>query len=156
MEKKYLKRFSITDEVVSMEELRTIFKMQRLIRYSPTPYFTDGVTFLMDKICETELHYSDILWAESINPNQSVLHMKNGQNFTAPFGVKGLSRFLYGAKETLFFVQISRFVFVSITNVEKVNRKMLYLKNNVPLIIGRDYFKTFSIALRDYFEFVQD
>jgi len=157
MGKKYLKRFSITDKVVSMEELRTFFKMERLVYYSPIPYFSDGVSFLMNEICEKELYYSDILWAEGINSKQSVLHMKNGQQFTVPFGIGGLRHFISNAIDTLFFVQISRFVFVSLTRIKQVSRTKLYLKDsNMPLIIGRIYFKPFYFALRDYLESVQD
>ena len=60
MKTKYFKRFALTDRLVSIEELRHIAQMQarmdELVRYSPIQHLSDGYSFSMDEVCDTEFH----------------------------------------------------------------------------------------------------
>ena len=57
MDTKYFKRFSITTELVSIEELRPIAEMQarmdEMAKYSPIQHLSDGYNFSMDEVCDT-------------------------------------------------------------------------------------------------------
>lgn len=156
MEHYKFKKFRITDEMVSIEELRSILheqaKMERLLKYDPIPFLTDGITFLIAKICNTEIHYSDILWAEGIDAKHSLLHMKNGQAYMLPFGPEGLASFLCYSDESQ-FVRISKYNFVPIGSIERVSRKKLYLKGgDTPFRIEKYCFGDFYCSLRNYLD----
>ena len=131
MKTKYFKRFALTDRLVSIEELRHIAQMQarmdELVRYSPIQHLSDGYSFSMDEVCDTEISFSDILWAEGINAEHSSLHMKNGETIALPFGTHGLEILLSDSKEPR-FLKISRDVFLPVSMIKKVSRKVVYLK----------------------------
>lgn len=150
----YLKRFRIKDEMTSMEDLRSYMQksvqMGKLLKRNPMIFLTDGITFWIDGICDTEISYSGILWAEGIDAKHSCLHMKDGQTYTLPFGPSGLAHFLLYSDE-LSFVRISQYNFVPIGSIEKVSRKELYLKGcDTPFKIGAAYFKDFYYSLYNY------
>lgn len=159
MEHYKFRKFEITDEMVSIEELRSILqeqdKMEKLLKHDPIPFLTDGITFSVTEICDTEIHYSDILWAEGTDTKRSLLHMKDGQTYTLPFDKNGLVLFLCYSNE-LTFVRISKYNFVPISSIEKVSRKELYLKGcDRPFKIERPYYRKFYCCLRNclYSEF---
>lgn len=131
METKYFKRFAITNELVSIEELRPIAQMQAkmddLVRHRPIEYLTDGYNFLIEEVGDTEIPFSDILWGEGTDAEHSSLHMKNGRTLTLPFGRRGLETLLGESEEPL-FTQISHKVFLSMPSIEKVSKKAVYLK----------------------------
>ena len=62
MKTEYFKRFALTDRLVSIEELRHIAQMQarmdELVRYSPIQHLSDGYSFSMDEVCDTEISFS--------------------------------------------------------------------------------------------------
>lgn len=154
MEHYKIKKFRFTDEMVSIEELRSILqeqeKMEKLLKYDPIPFLTDGITFSIREICDTEINYSDILWAEGIDARRSLLHMKNGQAYMLPFGSERLASFLSYSNE-LNFVPISKYNFVPIGSIERVGRKKLYLKGcDTPFRIEKIYFRDFDCCLRNY------
>lgn len=103
METKYFKRFAIPTELVSIEELCYIAQMQarmnELVKYSPIQHLSDGYSFSMDEVCDTEISFSDIMWAEGVNAKHSLLHIKNGKTIALPFGTHGLEIFLRDSKE---------------------------------------------------------
>lgn len=88
MDTKYFKRFSITTELVSIEELRPIAEMQarmdELVRFSPIQYLTDGYSFSVEEIGEMEIPFSDIVWGEGVDAEHSYLHMKDGRTLALP------------------------------------------------------------------------
>lgn len=131
METKYFKRFAITNELVSIEELRNIAQMQvqmdDLVRYRPIQYLTDGYDFLIDEVGDTKISFSEILWAEGVNAEHSFLHLKNGKAIALPFGAHGLETLLGDSKE-LRFLRINRNTFIPVPMIEKVSKRAVYLK----------------------------
>ena len=126
MQTKYYKGFAITNELVSIEDLRSIAQMQakmdELVRYRPIQYLTDGYDFSMEEAGDPEIHFSDILWGEGIDAEHSCLHMKDGRTVALPFGTRGLEILFRESKEK-HFTQISYYVFLSIPSIEKISRK---------------------------------
>lgn len=146
MNTKYFKRFAITNELVSIDELRTIAQkqaqMDELVRYYPIQYLTDGCDFSMEEVCDTEIFYSDILWGEGIDAGHSSLHMKNGRTLMLPLGTRGL-KFLLD-ESNLHFTQINYYNFLSLSSIEKVSRKVVYLKEcNIPFKVSPNYYFSF-------------
>ncbi len=154
METKYFKRFALTDRLVSIEELRHIAQMQarmdELVRYSPVQHLSDGYSFSMEEVCDTEISFSEILWAEGVNAEHSFLHMKNGETIALPFGTHGLETFLSDSKEPR-FLKIRRSVFLPVSMIEKVSRKIVYLKGrDIPFKISVTYFPILFYGLYEY------
>ena len=89
METKYFKQFALTDRLVSIEELRYIAQMQarmdKLVRCSPIEHLSDGYSFSMDEVCDTEISFSDFLLAEGFNSDHSSLHMNKGETLSLTF-----------------------------------------------------------------------
>lgn len=144
MQTKYYKGFAITNELVSIEDLRSIAQMQakmdELVRYRPIQYLTDGYDFSMEEAGDPEIHFSDILWGEGIDAEHSCLHMKDGRTVALPFGTRGLEILFRESKEKL-FTQISYYVFLSIPSIEKISRKAVYLKGcDIRFKVSRTYF----------------
>ncbi len=144
MDTKYFKRFSITTELVSIEELRPIAEMQarmdELVRFSPIQYLTDGYSFSVEEIGEMEIPFSDIVWGEGVDAEHSYLHMKDGRTLALPFGTHGLESLLGNSNEP-HFTKISRYVFLSILSIEKVSKKVVYLKGyNAPFNVSPNYY----------------
>ena len=81
----------------------------------------------MEEVNDKEFLFSDILWGESINAKCSVLHMKDGQTITLPSDAKFLESLFYDSIETR-FTQIRRNVFLSVSSIEKVSRKIVCIK----------------------------
>ena len=110
MQTKYFKGFAITNELVSIEELRSIAQMQakmdELVRYRPIQYLTDGYDFSMEEAGDPEIHFSDILWGEGIDAEHSCLHMKDGRTVALPFGTRGLE-ILFRESFKIFFISVS-------------------------------------------------
>lgn len=154
MKTKYFKRFALTDRLVSIEELRHIAQMQarmdELVRYSPIQYLSDGYCFSMDEVCDTEIPFSDILWAEGVNAEHSFLHLKNGETIALPFGTHGLETFISDSKEPR-FLKINRSVFLPVSMIEKVSRKVVYLKgSDIPFKVSANYSPILSYGLYEY------
>lgn len=154
MKTKYFKRFTLTDRLVSIKELRHIaqiqVRMEELVRYSPVQHLSDGYSFSMEEVCDTEISFSDILWAEGINAVHSSLHMKNGETIALPFGTHGLETLLSDSKEPR-FLKISRGVFLPVSMIEKVSKKVVYLKGcDVPLKVSVTYFPNLLYGLYEY------
>ena len=154
MKTKYFKRFALTYRLVSIEELRHIAQMQarmdELVRYSPIQHLSDGYSFSMDEVCDTEISFSDILWAEGINAEHSSLHMKNGETIALPFGTHGLEILLSDSKEPR-FLKISRDVFLPVSMIKKVSRKVVYLKGcNISFKVSVTYFPNLFYGLYEY------
>lgn len=154
MKTKYFKRFALTDRLVSIEELRHIAQMQalmdELVRYSPVQHLSDGYSFSMEEVCDTEISFSEILWAEGVNAEHSFLHMKNGETIALPFGTHGLETFLSDSKEPR-FLKIRRSVFLPVSMIEKVSRKIVYLKGrDIPFKISVTYFPILFYGLYEY------
>lgn len=144
MQTKYYKGFAITNELVSIEDLRSIAQMQakmdELVRYRPIQYLTDGYDFSMEEAGDPEIHFSDILWGEGIDAEHSCLHMKDGRTVALPFGKRGLEILFRESKEKL-FTQISYYVFLSIPSIEKISRKAVYIKGcDIRFKVSRTYF----------------
>lgn len=154
MKTRYFRRFTLTDKLVSIEELRHIAQMQArmdgLVRYSPVQHLSDGYSFSMDEICDTEISFSDILWAEGVNAEHSFLHMKNGETIALPFGTHGLETLLGNSKEPR-FLKICRSVFLPVSMIEKVSKKIVYLKGcDIPFKVSVTYFPILSYGLYEY------
>lgn len=154
MKTKYFKRFAITDKLVSIEELRNIAQMQArmddLVRYSPIQHLSDGYSFSMDEVCDTEISFSDILWAKGVNAEHSFLHMKNGKTIALPFGTHGLETLLRDSIEP-HFLKISRNVFIPVSMIEKVSRKVVYLKGcDIPFKVSVTYSPVLIYSLYEY------
>lgn len=157
MDTKYFKRFSITTELVSIEELRPIAEMQarmdELAKYSPIQHLSDGYNFSMDEVCDTEILFSDIMWAEGVNAEHSSLHMKDGKTIALPFGTHGLETLLGDSKEP-HFLKISRNVFIPVSMIEKVSRKVVCLKGcDIPFKVSVNYFPVLFYGLYEYLTF---
>ena len=153
MQTKYFKGFAITNELVSIEELRSIAQMQakmdELVRYRPIQYLTDGYDFSMEEAGDPEIHFSDILWGEGIDAEHSCLHMKDGRTVALPFGTRGLEILFRESKEK-HFTQISYYVFLSIPSIEKISRKAVYLKGcDIRFKVSRTYFPLLQMELRN-------
>lgn len=154
MKTKYFKRFAITNNLVSIEELSSIAQMQaqmdELVRYLPMPYLTDGHSFFMEEISDKEILFSDILWGESINAKRSVLHMKDGQTITIPSGAKFLKSLFYDSIETR-FTQIRHNVFLSVSSIEKVSRKIVCIKCcDIQFKVSPNYYDSFFYTVYKY------
>lgn len=154
MRTKYFKRFAITTELVSIEELRPIAEMQarlsELVRYSPIQYLTDGYSFSMEELGDIEIPFSDITWGEGVNAEHSFLHMKDGRILALPFGTHGLESLLGDSKKTR-FTQISRYVFLSIPSIEKISKKIVYIKGyDVPLKVSPNYYHSLVYDVYKY------
>lgn len=154
MKTKYFKRFALTDKLVSIEELRHIAQMQarmdELVRYSPVQYLSDGYCFSMEEVCNAEISFSDILWAEGVNAEHSFLHMKNEKTISLPFGTHGLETLLSDSKEPC-FLKISRSVFLPMSMIEKVSRKVVYLKGrDIPFKVSANYSPILFYRLYEY------
>lgn len=137
-----------------MEELRTIAqkqaRMDELVRYSPIQHLSDGYSFSMDEICDTEISFSDIMWAEGVNAKHSFLQMKNGKTIALPFGTHGLETLLRDSKEP-HFLKISRNVFIPVSMIEKVSRKVVYLKGcDIPFKVSENYYPVLFHGLYTY------
>ena len=93
---------------------------------------------------------SDILWAEGINAEHSSLHMKNGETIALPFGTHGLEILLSDSKEPR-FLKISRDVFLPVSMIKKVSRKVVYLKGcNISFKVSVTYFPNLFYGLYEY------
>lgn len=154
MKTRYFKRFTLTDRLVSIKELRHIAQMQarmeELIRYSPVQHLSDGYSFSMDEVCDTEISFSDILWAEGVNAKHSSLHMKNEETIALPFGTHGLETLLSDSQEPR-FLKISRGVFLPVSMIEKVSKKVVYLKGcDIPFKVSVTYFPILFYGLYEY------
>ena len=154
MKTKYFKRFAITDKLVSIEELRNIAQMQArmddLVRYRPIQYLTDGYDFLIDEVGDTKISFSEILWAEGVNAEHSFLHLKNGKAIALPFGAHGLETLLRDS-EKLRFVRITRNTFIPVSMIEKVSKKVVYLKEwDIPLKVSANYYPALYYDLYEY------
>lgn len=154
MKTKYFKQFAITDKLISVEELRTTAQMQarmdELVRYCPIQHLSDGYSFSMDEVCNTEISFSDVMWAEGVNARQSFLHMKNGKTMALPFGTHGLETLLNDSKEPR-FLKISRNVFIPVSMIEKVSRKVVYLKGyDIPFKVSENYYPVLFHGLYAY------
>lgn len=155
MELKNWKRFSLTDTIVTVEELSSIVKadarMIYLLRRSPMFYLTDRYSFLIKEICDKKISYSDISWAEGINANQSRIHLKDGRVFDLPFGNSGLSKFLHESIGVE-FTQIGQYDYITYDAIEKLSRNVVYVKGcDVPIKIGASHLKSFYYFLFEYF-----
>ena len=142
MRTKYFKRFAITNELMSIEKLRDIAQMQArmegLVNYGSIQYLSDGHYFSMEEVCDTEISYSDIMWAEGVNAEHSILHMKNGETIALPFGAHGLENILFDSK--IRFLKITRNVFITASMIEKVSRRVVYLKGcDFPFKVSANY-----------------
>lgn len=154
MKTKYFKRFAIPTELVSIEELRYIAQMQarmdELVRYIPIQHLSDGYSFSIDEVCDTEISFSDIMWAEGVNAEHSFLHMKNGKTIALPFGTHGLEILLRDSKEPC-FLKISRNVFIPVSMIENVSRKVVYLKGcDIPFKVSVNYSPVLFYGLYEY------
>lgn len=154
MKTKYFKQFAITEKLISVEELRTTAqkqaRMDELVRYCPIQHLSDGYSFSMDEICDTEISFSDIMWAEGVNAGHSSLHMKNGKTMALPFGSHGLETLLRDSREP-HFLKISRNVFIPVSMIEKVSRKIVYLKGcDIPFKVSVNYYPVLFHGLYAY------
>lgn len=153
MRSKYLKRFALTNELLSIEKLRDIAQMQArmegLVNYGSIQYLSDGYYFSMEEIGDKEISYSDIMWAEGVNAEHSILHMKNGETIALPFGARGLDLIFYDSK--IHFLKITRNVFITASMIEKVSRRVVYLKGcDIPFKVSANCVSELSSYLYDH------
>ena len=146
----YLKGFSLTNEIVPIEELHSFVQMQKLVRNYPIPFFTDGYYFQVDEIGDAKMYYADIVWAERIGEKQSCFHLKDGSTFILPFGTRGIEQFMTNAQGS-YLVQINNSTFVALTAIEKVSRQVVYLKGcDTPFKITETCLKNFTCDLNEF------
>lgn len=76
--------------------------------------------------------------------------MKNGETIALPFATRGMETLLRESKEPR-FVQISRYILFSIPAIEKVSRKVVYLKGySHPFKVSPNYYHGFFYELYKY------
>ena len=136
MRTKYFKRFAITTELVSIEELRPIAEMQarmsELVRYSPIQYLTDGYSFSMEEFGDIEIPFSDITWGEGVNAEHSFLHMKDGRILALPFGTHRLESLFGNSKKIALYANQSLCIPLYPIN-GKNQQKIVYIKKSTIL-----------------------
>ena len=76
--------------------------------------------------------------------------MKNGETIALPFGTHGLETLLGNSKEPC-FLKICRSVFLPVSMIEKVSKKIVYLKGcDIPFKVSVTYFPILSYGLYEY------
>lgn len=121
-----------------------------LVKYSPILHLSDGYSFSKDEVCDTGILFSDIMWPEGVNAKHSLLHIKNGKTIALPFGTHGLEIILRDSKEA-HFLKISRNMFIPVSMIEKVSRKVVCLKGcDIPFKVSVNYFPVLFCGLYEY------